>query len=108
MRRAGSGDAVALPDGGVEGVNAVVSFGLVKLDGLGVGLGDRERDFADALAHEMGARDGEQHPSDSVAAKVRMNAELGDVAALGTYAGAEHKGYEFAGSALNHHVRDLG
>jgi hypothetical protein len=56
----------------------------------------------------MGARDGEQHPSDSVAAKVRMNAELGDVAALGTYAGAEHKGYEFAGSALNHHVRDLG
>ena len=78
----GSGDAAALPDGGVEGVDAIVPLGLVELDGLGVGLGHGEGDLAHALAHEMGAATESSMRGESVAAEVGMYAELSDVAAL--------------------------
>ena len=107
VKRTSSGSGVALPDRSVEHVNAVVAFGFVELDGAGIGFGDGEGDFADALAHEMGAGDGEQHARHSVAAEVGMNAELGDVAALRADARAEHQADEFAAGALDDHVRDL-
>ena len=51
---------IPLPDGGVEHVGAVVPFGLVEFEGLGVGFGYGERDFANPLAHKLRGGHGEE------------------------------------------------
>jgi len=88
-------------------VRAGVTLGAVKIDGLGVGFGDGQRDLGDAQAYEMESGQGEQQAGQAAAAVVGMNADLSDMAAFRAHARAQHQGRYLAVGAVDDDKRDL-
>lgn len=102
-----SSNSVSLPNCGIEGVCAVVTFSPVKIDGVDVGFSDGERYLAGPLVSEMIGSRGKQQARQSKPPVLGMNANLSHMAAPFAYTRAQRQGYEITTGPLDDHMGNL-
>ena len=101
-------DMRPLPDGGVEGVAALIALRCVEADGIRICLGNSKGYLGCAEAHKMRRRNTEQRTCKAEAANVWMHTELRNVTALRADARAEHEADKLVAGMVDNDMRNRG
>src|SRR6202043_1599513 len=105
--RTESADRIALPDGGVERVPAVVTLAFIESDSAGVGFGYSQGHFTHTLPQKRRSSHAQKHATQTPAAITRPHAEWRDVPADSAYARAQDQADNVTCGAFQHDVRDM-